>query len=148
MKRSIVQFAFVVVALVVGGALEDMLPHFGGVGVPVLLGAAVFFAVTVGAPAWVLAALAAGALEEALSAQPAATAIVFFAALALAARFLREPLVWALVAYPAYQVWLALVSDASGAFGRFLLSIPVGAFAVSLTFVVLSGLWRKAGADA
>ena len=148
MKRSIVQFAFVVVALVVGGALEDMLPHFGGVGVPVLLGAAVFFAVTVGAPAWVLAALAAGALEEALSAQPAATAIVFFAALALAARFLREPLVWALVAYPAYQVWLGLVAEGSGAIARAMVAIPVGALSLAAVVALMSVAWRKAGADA
>ena len=148
MKNSVVQMAFIVAALVAAGALEDMLPHFGGLGFPVLLGAAVFFAVAAGTPAWVLAALAAGAFEEALSAQPDATAVVFFAALALAARFLREPLVWILVAYPAYQVWLALVSDASGAFGRLLLSFPVGALATALTFAVLSRLWRKAGADA
>ena len=52
------------------------------------------------------------------------------------------------VAYPSYQVWLALVSDTAGASGRILLSVPVGAVCLAMAFAVLSRLWRKAGADA
>ena len=44
MKNNLVQFSFIVLALVVGGALEDMLPTVGALGAPVLLSLAVFFA--------------------------------------------------------------------------------------------------------
>ena len=74
--------------------------------------------------------------------------MVFFAAIAVAIRFFREPVVWIAAAYPAYQVWLALVADSAGAAVRILLSLPVGAVFLSLAFVVLPRLWRKAGADA
>ena len=59
-----------------------------------------------------------------------------------------KPVVWIAAAYPAYQVWLALVADGAGASGRILLSVPVGAVFLSLAFVVLPRLWKKAGADA
>ena len=45
MKGNFVQFAFIVLSLAVCAALEDMLPSVFGLGMPVLLGAAVFFAV-------------------------------------------------------------------------------------------------------
>jgi hypothetical protein len=147
-KGSVVQFVFVVLALVLGGALEDMLPAVGGIGFPVLLGLAVFCAATADAPAWILAAVAAGAFEDALAAQPAGASIVFFAAVATAVRFFREPLVWTLVAYPAYRVWLGLVSDGAGAFGHVFLSVPVGAFTLAAVFALLSFVWGKVGADA
>ena len=104
MKNNIVQFAFIVVAIVLGGALEDMLPSIGSLGFPILLSLAVFFAV--------------------------------------------EPVVWIAVTYPSYQIWLAVVSDAAGASGRILLSVPVGAVCLAIAFAVLPRLWRKAGADA
>ena len=44
MKGNFVQFAFIVLSLAVCAALEDMLPSVFGLGMPVLLGAAVFFA--------------------------------------------------------------------------------------------------------
>jgi hypothetical protein len=99
-------------------------------------------------PIWIMAAVAAGAFEEAVCSLPPGSAIVFFAAIAVAMRFFREPIVWIAVAYPSYQVWLALVADGAGAPGRILLSVPVGAIFLSLAFVVLPRLWRKAGADA
>ena len=40
------------------------------------------------------------------------------------------------------------VADGAGASGRILLSVPVGAVFLSLAFVVLPRLWKKAGADA
>ena len=147
MKGSVVQFAFIVLALAVGGALEDMLPAFGSVGTPVLLGAALFFALT-RTPVWMIAAVAAGALEEAVASLPPATAIVFFAAVAAAVRFFREPLVWIVAAYPAYQAWLGLVADGSGAISRVLLAFPVGVVSLAAVTALLSLAWRKAGADA
>ena len=148
MKSNVVQFAFIVVALVLGGALEDMLPSIGSLGFPVLLSLAVFFAVETRMPIWIMAAVAAGAFEEAVCSLPPGSAMVFFAAIAVAIRFFREPAVWIAVAYPAYQVWLALVTEGAGAPVRILLSVPVGAVFLLLAFVVLPRLWRKAGADA
>ena len=148
MKNNIVQFAFIVVAIVLGGALEDMLPAIGSLGFPILLSLAVFFAVETRMPIWIMSAVAAGAFEEAICSLPPGSAMVFFAAIAVAIRFFREPVVWIAVAYPSYQVWLALVSDTAGASGRILLSVPVGAVCLAMAFAVLSRLWRKAGADA
>ena len=148
MKGNLVQFAFIVAAIVLGGALEDMLPSVGSLGLPMLLSLAVFFAFETRTPIWIMTAVAAGAFEEAVCSLPPGSAIVFFAAIAVAIRFFREPIVWISVAYPSYQVWLALVADGAGALGRILLSVPVGAIFLSLAFVVLPRLWRKAGADA
>lgn len=148
MKDSLVKLAFATAALVLGAALEDLLPPFGEVGFPVLLGLAVFFASALDSPGWIVTAVAAGALEDALSSLPPATSIVFFAAAATAARFFREPLVWTFAAYPAFQLWLALVADGTGFFSRFLLSFPAGALAVATVFAVVPRLWGKAGADA
>lgn len=148
MKNNLVQFAFIVLALVVGGALEDMLPTVGALGAPVLLSLAVFFAAETRAPVWIMAAVAAGAFEEAVCALPPGSAIVFFAAIAVAVRFVREPVLWIAVSYPSYQIWLALVSDGAGALARVLFSIPVGAACMAAALAVLPRLWRKAGADA
>lgn len=127
--------------------MEDMLPAVGGIGIPVLLGLAVFFATVTRAPVWILTAVSAGALEEALSAQPAATAVVFFVALATAVRFFRELPVWMVVAYPAYRVWLGLAADDPEACVHVLLALPVGILSTAAVFAVTSRLWRKAGAD-
>ena len=148
MKSNVVQFVFIVVALVLGGALEDMLPSVGSLGLPILLSLAVFFAVETRTPIWIMTAVAAGAFEEAVCSLPPGSAMVFFAAIAVAIRFFREPVVWIAVAYPSCQVWLALVSDTAGASGRILLSVPVGAVCMAMAFAVLPRLWRKAGADA
>lgn len=148
MRSRIVQLAFAIVVLVGACTLEDMLPPVGPVALPFLLGAVLFFSCRMDSPAWVFAALSAGAFEESVASLPPATAIVFFAGLATTARFLREPLVLALVAYPAYQVWLGLVADGSAALGRILFAVPVGAMFLVLAFGALSWAWGKAGADA
>ena len=148
MKNNLVQFAFIVVAIVLGGALEDMLPPIGLLRLPMLLSLAVFFAVETRTPIWIMAAVAAGAFEEAICSLPPGSAIVFFAAIAVAIRFFREPIVWIAVAYPSYQIWLALVAGGMGAPGRILLSVPVGAAFLAVALAVLPWLWRKAGADA
>ena len=148
MKSSVVQFAFIVLALALAAALEDMLPTLFGLGLPVLLGAAVFFAVETRMPVWLVAAVAAGALEESVAALPPATAMVFFAAVATAVRLFGEAPLWILVAYPAYQAWIGLVADGSGVFSRIVLAVPVGAVVLAAVIAVLSRAWRKAGADA
>lgn len=148
MKGSVVQFVFILLALVFGGALESVLPSVWGLSVPVLLGAAVFFATVTRAPVWIFAAVAAGALEESVASLPPATAIVFFAALAVAVRFLPERIVWIVAAYPAYQIWLGLVAEGSGAIARAMVAVPVGALSLAAVAALMSVAWRKAGADA
>ena len=124
------------------------MPPIGSLGVPMLLSLAVFFAVETRTPVWIMAAVAAGAFEEAVCALPPGSAMVFFAAIAVAIRFFREPVVWIAVAYPSYQIWLALVADGMGAPWRILLSVPVGTVFLAVALAVLPWLWRKAGADA
>ncbi len=148
MKGNVVQFVFIALSLVVGAALEDMLPSVATVGVPVLLGISLFCAMTTRSPVWILAALAAGAMEESIASLPAATAMVFFLASALAVRLFREPVAWAVVTYPAYQVWLGIILGGSGSFGRVLVSVPMGTVVLLLSYAVMSRIWRKAGADA
>ena len=148
MKGNVVQFVFILLSLVVGAALEDVLPAIGPVGFPILLGMSLFFATTTRSPVWSLSAVSAGALEESVAALPPATAIVFFAAIALAVRFLREPVVWVVAAFPAYQVWLGLVAEGSGAIARAMVAIPVGALSLAAVVSLMSVAWRKAGADA
>ena len=87
MKSNVVQLVLALMALVLGGAAEELLPKVAGIGFPVLLAAALFFAVRRGTAEAVVFALAAGALEDALSALPPGTSPVFFlAAIALARR--------------------------------------------------------------
>lgn len=148
MKSDIVQFAFIILSLVVCAALEDMLPAIGPVGVPMLLSLTLFLATVTRSPEWILSAIAAGALEESIASLPAATAIVFFAAAALAVRFFREPVLWSVILYPAYQIWLGIIIGGSGAFGRVIVSIPVGAVVMLLLYAALVRIWRKAGANA
>ena len=131
MKGSVVQFVFILLALVFGGALESVLPSVWGLSVPVLLGAAIFFATVTRAPVWIFAAVAAGALEESVASLPPATAIVFFAALAVAVRFL--PVRMHLVLYY---------------YARAMVAIPVGALSLAAVVALMSVAWRKAGADA
>ena len=151
MKSKLVHLLFVFLALVLGAALEDMLPSFGGVKFPVLLGLAAAAAASDDqAPVWVMTAVAAGAFEDALAGQPALTAVVFFTAVALGVRLTRLPQAWTVVAYPAYQLWAGLLVTGSGGgvFGRFLVAFPVGALTLAVVFGAFPYLRRKAGADA
>ena len=89
MKGDLVQLAFALIVLVLGGALEDMLPHFLGVGFPVLLMSALFVAPRRSAVPAVLFGMAAGGCEDALSGLPFAASVSFFALAALVSRSKR-----------------------------------------------------------
>lgn len=150
MKNDLVRFVFALSALVLGGAAEEILPSWNGVGVPVLLTFAAASAVGRTATESVLAAVAAGAFEESLAGLPPVTAISFFVLSAAAIRGFRTPWIWLAAAYPLYQLWLGLMCAGSGGsvFGRFLVAVPVGAVTVFAGLALLAVLWRKAGADA
>ena len=60
MKSDIVQLVFALLVLAFGGALEELLPHFVGVGFPILLMSALFVAPRRRAIPAILFAIAAG----------------------------------------------------------------------------------------
>ena len=131
MRNDFLSLMFAVVVLCVGAGVEEMLPKFLGVGVPALLAASLVMSVRRPVEA-VLFAIAAGAVEDALSSLPAMTSVSFF--LMAAGLVRRAPLqrAAAILAYPAYQVWLAAWTGGMGGsvFGRVLVAMPVGAAAV------------------
>ena len=149
MINSIVQIVFAVMALVLGAALEELLPKFFGVGVPILLTVVLFMSVRRTGSFALVFAVAAGALEDALSSLPPMTSVSYFLAVALLARFPGRSGALMAVAYPLYQIWLAVwfPGIGGGVFARVLLSCPVGfatAWAVDLALTWFS---RKAAAD-
>ncbi len=150
MKTEVVQFVFAALVLVFGGAAEELLPKVLGVGFPVLLSATLLVSARASAPAALLFALAAGALEDALCGLPAATGIGFFtlAALACRAPVLQLPALG--LGYPLFQAWLWLWMPAlnGSVFNRILLSLPLGALTAAATGLVLAWLGRKAVLDA
>ena len=131
--------------LVFGGAAEELLPRFLGVGFPVLLAASQWFAVRrCGAIQPLLFALAAGAMEDALSSLPAMTGSGFFVLWAAAVRWVRLPRGAMLLAYPIFQVWLYLwvAGLQGGIFNRLLLALPLGLateFAAGAALVWVAG---------
>ena len=149
MISSLVQFVFVIVALVLGAALEELRPEVLGVGVPVLMSAAVFMALHRSEVQGLSFAVLAGAVEDTLSALPPMTSVSYYLAAALLARLLGRTGILMALAYPLYQIWLAvwLPGIGGGVFARVLLSCPVGfatAWAVDLALTWFS---RKAAAD-
>ena len=149
MANDVVTFAFAAVALVLGAGAETLLPKFLGVGFPVLLTTVQFMAARRTAVAAVVFALAAGAMEDALSALPAATSASFFLLLASLVRWSGMPRAATLLTYPAYQMWIYVWTDRAGGgvFSRVLLALPVG-FATALAVgAVLVWAERKAAVD-
>ena len=149
MANDVVTFAFAAVARVLGAGAETLLPKFLGVGFPVLLTTVQFMAARRTAVAAVVFALAAGAMEDALSALPAATSASFFLLLASLVRWSGMPRAATLLTYPAYQMWIYVWTDRAGGgvFSRVLLALPVG-FATALAVgAVLVWAERKAAVD-
>ena len=128
MKKDLAQIVFALMVLVFGGALEDILPKFIGVGFPFLLMSAIFIAPRRGVVSAVLFAIAAGGCEDSLSSLPFAASVCFFTIAALAARTVHVSFVVMAVAYPLYQTWLWLWRGAGdgGVFGRFAAAVPLG----------------------
>lgn len=149
MISRLVQFVFTIFALVLGAALEELLPTVLGVGVPVLMAVVTFTAFHRSGIAALPVAVLAGAAEDTLSALPPMTSVSYFLGVAFLARFLGRSGVLMAVVYPLYQIWLAvwLPGIGGGVFARVLLSCPVGfatAYAVDWTLTWFS---RKAAVD-
>ena len=106
MKNKISRFVLSALVLVLGAALEDMLPHFLSVGFPILMTAVVILSLRASFPAVVLFALCAAAFEDSLSMLPILTSAGFFLGMAALARFTRLGVAVLLVSCPIYQLWL------------------------------------------
>ena len=151
MKSEIVQLVFALIALVVGGALEEMLPKVYGVGAPVLMTAAAFFASRRPLVAALAFALAAGAMEDWLSAGAPGVcgSLALFFVMAYAVRRTQAvPALAVALAYPCCQVLFFFGDFFVGRGGevclRFLAAIPVGAATAAATCAFLAFMERRA----
>lgn len=149
MKSEIVQLAIALLVLVFGGAAEELLPKFPGVGFPLLLMASIFMATRRGIWQMFMFAAAAGAVEDSLSSLPWATSISFFCMAAAFARSTESEWSAYAFAYPLYQFWVRMWSAnlAGGVFSRFLLAIPVGLATAFCVRCALRWLDRKGAVD-
>lgn len=149
MKNDFVLIFLLFFTLAVGGALEELAPKMLGVGFPVLLTAAVFHAPRRPLATMAIFVIAAGAMEDALSGLPPFSSIAFFALAASAARWLGHSVITALLAYPAYQVWLWACCSGldAGLFNRLLVSIPVGIAAVGVLWPLFGWLEGRGALD-
>ena len=149
MANDVVTFVFAVVALVFGAGAETLLPKFLGVGFPVLLTMVQFMAARRTAVVAVIFALAAGAMEDALSALPAATSASFFLLLASLVRWSGMPRAATLLTDPAYQMWIYVWTDRAGGgvFSRVLLALPVGLATALAVGAVMVWAEREAAVD-
>ena len=132
MTNEVVVLVSSVLVLVFGAGAEVLLPKVLGVGFPVLMTAVQFFAVRRPAVSAAMFAIAAGAMEDALSALPPVTSVSYFLGLAALVRWSGMPRAATLLTYPAYQMWIYVWTDRAGGgvFSRVLLALPVYALTV------------------
>lgn len=144
-----IQLIIAIMTVVVATALEELVPPFFFVGMPFLLASVMIVAPKRSAIAVVFFAVAAGSCEDAVSSLPPLTSVGFFLAAAFAVRNVPTPKVLSYIAYPLYQLYLAVwIADLNGGvFVRTFSAFFAGALAVALTTPALSWLDRKAGVD-
>lgn len=148
MKSDFLHLAFAACTLVLAASGEELLPKFLGVGVPLLLGCVLCFAVRRPLVPAILFAATAGGLEDALSSLAPLTSVGFFLILTVFVRMTGLVRATAVLAYPCYQLWLSVGSDfGGGLFARLLVSLPMGFFASSACAAALGVFRRKAGLD-
>ena len=149
MANSVTVLVLSILTLVLGAGAETILPKFLGVGFPVLMASVLFMAARRPTVTVVLFALAAGAMEDALSSLPAATSASYFLALAALVRWSGMPRAAALFAYPVYQAWIVVWTGrlGGGVFGHVLMALPVGVATALAAEVVLGWAERKAAVD-
>ena len=149
MANSFTVLVMLVLTLVLGAGAETLLPKFLGVGFPVLMSAVQFAAVRRSAVAATLFAIAAGAMEDALSSLPMATSASFYLALAAFSRWSGMAGVAAVLSYPAYRLWLFVWMGGSGGgiFTHVLVAIPMGVVTACAVGLVLGWAEGKAALD-
>lgn len=149
MKDELVQFVFVVIAIVVSAAAEELLPSSFGMGLPLLLALVMAMASRLEVLPSVMTAVGAGAFESALSSLPSVTSVCFFVIAALLAHRKDFPRPLLVVLFPMSELWSAVCAfgQMGDVFARALLSVPLGAVALSVQCFAVSRLGRKAGLD-
>ena len=145
MKNDIVQIVLALLTLILGCALEELLPKVVGVGFPLLMSATVFVALRRRLPFAICFAVAAGAAEDSLSGLPPTTSASFFLAITAVARWSEFPNSALIMAYPLYQVWLRLwIGNACGdVFYRILVAVPYGVMTTFASWVILDWWDRR-----
>ena len=148
-KSEIVQIVLSLLVIVLGGAAEELLPKFLGVGFPILLSAAILFTSRRTIPFHLHFSIAAGAVEDALSGLPMATSASFFLACAAVSRLPVVPREVLVLAYPFYQLWLNIWEPGldGGIFGRLLLALPIGILTMIAMRLLLVWAERKAAVN-
>ena len=149
MANSAIILVLSLLALVLGAGAETLLPKPLGVGFPVLMATVQFMAARRPAAAVVLFALAAGAMEDALSSLPMATSASYFLAIAAFVWWSGMPRVASLFAYPLYRIWLFVWTGriGGGVFGHLLMALPVGVATALAVELVLNWAERRAAVD-
>lgn len=145
-KDKLHHLVFGLLVLVLGCAAEELLPAFCGVGIPVLLSATQFQAMRRPIPAAILFAVAAGAMEESVSALPFFTGAGFFLLMVGLIRLVGLSRSVAFFIYPLYQLWLAVWAATPGGdfYLRALVAVPIGIVTMFAVPVLLDYLARKA----
>lgn len=128
MKSDFTVFFFSFFILAAAAAIEDVLPHFCGVALPLLMASSMVFS-SRKFSSWsttLLFAGAAGAIEDSLCAFPPATSASFFVLASFVVRRFHLSLPLAAVSFPLYIIWLwmwALVPGSVGLPGFFVFSV-------------------------
>lgn len=147
MRNDALQLVLFVLVLVLGAGCEELLPRFWGVGFPVLLSAVAFFSVRGRLTAALLFAIAAGAVEDSISALPPMTSVTYFLLVAAVMRQSEILRPVGCLAWPGYQLWLAVWSGGLNVYTRILVAIPIGLLTAFAVAGILSGTMRKAALD-
>lgn len=149
MKDEFVQFVFILIALVVSAAAEEILPAFAGVGIPLLMALVMVTAPRMGVLPGVITAVGAGAFEDALASLPPMTSVCFFVIVALLSRREYFPRMFLIAAFPLFEIWsgLCVFGPMGDLFVRVLVSLPLGAAALAVQGVALDWAGRRAGID-
>lgn len=150
MKDNLLQLLFWLLVLVVGAGCEELLPKFLGVGFPILL-IAVQLAACGRMPVSLalVVAVAAGALEDALSSLPVMTTASYLLIVVAFVRGFGFPRAAVALTYPCYQLWLSIWVGGlgGGVFGRLLLSLPIGLVTAAAVGFLVFWLGGKAAID-
>lgn len=146
-RSDFASVVFLLLSLVAGAAIEELTPKFFDTGFPVLLSLSLVFSRRDSLVESLVAAFAAGAVEDALCGFPPATSATFFVAMALVARFLEMPRATIVHAYPLYIVWLWMwrIDTRGEVFLRLLSSVPLGIVTIVSVYFAVSRLMRRAG---
>ena len=136
---------FLFLALVLGAGAEELLPRVWGVGAPLLLTLAVVTAPRLGLVTAGLVAVAAGAVEDAVSALAPLTSVSFFLLAAAVVRRTGVTRPVALLAYPCYQLWLSVWTPGLNVFTRALVALPAGVLTAEAFALVLA--WMTDGKE-